>query len=227
MLIWPAALAAGIVLFIYIRNPFPGYPYFIKRFDVSGRRKPDINDYLDRLLMDDGFYRMEEHHDRIVRWKQDCEDRTGRSLFKNRRRRQYRHMIDDDNAFVFIFVRQQTRYRQSNYVKTAYKVNAEDSRYACSFKHIENRYRQLEEIGFSCTLNEYHCRDQRKLATRELRVKIMKRDNYTCRQCGKYMPDEVGLQIDHIVPVSKGGRTIESNLQVLCSKCNGAKSNKT
>lgn len=63
--------------------------------------------------------------------------------------------------------------------------------------------------------------------TRELRERIMRRDNYTCKICGKYMPDEVGLHIDHIIPVSKGGKSIEQNLQVLCSKCNGHKSNKS
>lgn len=59
--------------------------------------------------------------------------------------------------------------------------------------------------------------------TKELRRQIMIRDDYTCQICGKYMPDEVGLQIDHIIPVSKGGKTIPSNLQTLCSKCNGKK----
>ena len=83
----------------------------------------------------------------------------------------------------------------------------------------------LRDIGFQCTLNEYHSKNQRKLMTKELRKRIMIRDNYTCQMCGKYMPDEVGLHIDHIVPVSKGGKTIESNLQVLCSKCNVRKSN--
>ena len=84
----------------------------------------------------------------------------------------------------------------------------------------------LQKIDFQCTLNEYHCKNQRKPMTKALRKEIMLRDNYTCQICGKYMPDEVGLHIDHIIPVSKGGKTIVSNLQVLCSKCNGKKSNR-
>lgn len=67
---------------------------------------------------------------------------------------------------------------------------------------------------------------ERSKMTKALREKIKKRDNYTCQCCGKYMPDEVGLHIDHIIPVSKGGKTEEDNLQVLCSKCNLRKSNK-
>ena len=53
---------------------------------------------------------------------------------------------------------------------------------------------------------------------------IAERDNYTCQICGKYMPDGVGLHIDHIVPIKKGGKSVPSNLRVLCSKCNGRKS---
>ena len=56
---------------------------------------------------------------------------------------------------------------------------------------------------------------------------IKKRDNYTCQLCGKYMPDEIGLHIDHIIPWSKGGETTMENLQTLCSKCNLGKSNLT
>lgn len=62
--------------------------------------------------------------------------------------------------------------------------------------------------------------------TPELRRRIKIRDRYTCQECGKYMPDEVGLHIDHIIPVSKGGKTVESNLQVLCDKCNLRKNNR-
>lgn len=62
--------------------------------------------------------------------------------------------------------------------------------------------------------------------TKELRRQIIRRDKFTCQNCGKYMPNEVGLHVDHIIPISKGGKTVPSNLQVLCSKCNGSKSNK-
>lgn len=38
--------------------------------------------------------------------------------------------------------------------------------------------------------------------------------------------DNLLLEIDHIIPVSKGGRTEEENLKTLCWKCNRSKSNK-
>ena len=85
---------------------------------------------------------------------------------------------------------------------------------------------QLRAIGFESTMKDYYSKEQRKLMTKELREQIIERDNYTCQQCGKYMPDRVGLQIDHIIPIAKGGKTVPSNLQVLCSLCNGRKSNK-
>ena len=36
----------------------------------------------------------------------------------------------------------------------------------------------------------------------------------------------VGLHIDHIIPIAKGGKSVPNNLRVLCSKCNGAKGSK-
>ena len=73
------------------------------------------------------------------------------------------------------------------------------------------------------TYDQYHREDQRKALTKDLREMIKQRDKYTCQICGKKMFDEVGLHIDHIIPVSKGGKSIPSNLRVLCSKCNGRK----
>ena len=47
---------------------------------------------------------------------------------------------------------------------------------------------------------------------------------YTCAVCTKKAKNRVYFQIDHIVPMNKGGKTKIENLQVLCRKCNGTKS---
>lgn len=44
-----------------------------------------------------------------------------------------------------------------------------------------------------------------------------------CNCCGKYGD----IHMDHIIPLSRGGRHSEGNLQPLCSKCNLSKSDKT
>lgn len=66
---------------------------------------------------------------------------------------------------------------------------------------------------------------QRALMTSKLRKKILQRDGYTCQKCGNSTHQEPNLllEIDHIVPISKGGLTTEENLQVLCWKCNRSK----
>lgn len=71
-------------------------------------------------------------------------------------------------------------------------------------------------------------KEQRTLMTKKLREYIKNRDNYTCCNCGNSTHNEPNLllEIDHIIPVAKGGRTVEDNLQTLCWKCNRAKSDK-
>ena len=75
---------------------------------------------------------------------------------------------------------------------------------------------------------EAFTKEQRSLMTQKLRKQIKERDNYTCKECGNstYKEPNLLLEIDHIRPISKGGSTIESNLQTLCWKCNRAKSNR-
>lgn len=66
---------------------------------------------------------------------------------------------------------------------------------------------------------------QRALMTSSLREKIKERDNNTCQKCGISTRDEKNLllEIDHIIPLSKGGITSEENLQTLCWRCNRSK----
>lgn len=66
---------------------------------------------------------------------------------------------------------------------------------------------------------------QRALMTSQLREKIKIRDFYTCKICKLSTNDEKNLllEIDHIIPLAKGGITSEDNLQTLCWKCNRSK----
>lgn len=69
---------------------------------------------------------------------------------------------------------------------------------------------------------------QRALMTQSLRKWIKERDDYECKMCGLSARDERNLllEIDHIVPLSKGGITSEENLQTLCWRCNRSKGSK-
>ena len=55
----------------------------------------------------------------------------------------------------------------------------------------------------------------------KLRFFILKRDNFKCVLCGATAQDGTRIEIDHIDNNPKNN--IESNLQVLCDKCNKGK----
>jgi hypothetical protein len=55
------------------------------------------------------------------------------------------------------------------------------------------------------------------------RWRILNRDNFTCQYCGRRAP-HVTLEVDHIVPQSKGGTDDDANLTTACTACNGGKS---
>ena len=67
------------------------------------------------------------------------------------------------------------------------------------------------------------CRVERGKVSNKLRFAIYERDGYCCRSCGS----DVNLEIDHILPISKGGKSNVDNLQTLCHTCNDFKSNFT
>lgn len=59
--------------------------------------------------------------------------------------------------------------------------------------------------------------------SKALRFQILRRDNHTCRYCGRSAPD-VKLTVDHVNPEALGGTNDPSNLVTACADCNGGKS---
>ena len=61
------------------------------------------------------------------------------------------------------------------------------------------------------------CRVERGKVSNKMRFAIYNRDHYRCCICGRKTND---LEIDHIYPISKGGKSTFDNLQTLCHRCN-------
>ena len=75
----------------------------------------------------------------------------------------------------------------------------------------------LHEIGEHNAAYEKELRDGAFAAS-------MNRDGkYVCAKCGKADRSRVFFQVDHIIPMSRGGKTVPENLQILCRSCNGKK----
>ena len=70
-------------------------------------------------------------------------------------------------------------------------------------------------------------KNKRRQISGKTRQNVLMRDNYTCQICGATVKDGAKLEIDHCIPVSKGGTNDENNLQVLCQQCNREKHNRT
>lgn len=61
-------------------------------------------------------------------------------------------------------------------------------------------------------------------------VAVFRRDRWHCQECGVHTPREsrgthesYAPELDHILPLSQGGRHTWSNVQLLCRECNGSK----
>ena len=91
----------------------------------------------------------------------------------------------------------------------------------------------VEEIQqiIEAVKEEKHRKDsaeyQRSKMSQSLRYEVMRRDGFRCILCGRSAKeDHVQLHVDHIQPVSKGGKTELSNLRTLCQDCNLGKSDR-
>ena len=128
-----------IALFLVLKSPFH-FPYFTYDFDVSRKRNPQIEDLIDKFLIDGNFYMIQKHTERIFLWKQECQDLIQKSKIKKFREKQFYDCLEGENAaFRFYLTREQTRYRQQNYVKMAYKVTQTINKFCCDYTYLQNR----------------------------------------------------------------------------------------
>lgn len=63
---------------------------------------------------------------------------------------------------------------------------------------------------------------ERKPLSKKMRFDVFKRDLFACQYCGA-TPPKVVLEVDHITPVSAGGKNQVENLITSCFDCNRGK----
>ena len=68
-------------------------------------------------------------------------------------------------------------------------------------------------------------RDRRRRFTAKMRAVIFERDGARCFYCEARLAS-VGWHADHVIPWSRGGRTVVVNGVASCPRCNLRKSNK-
>lgn len=89
-------------------------------------------------------------------------------------------------------------------------------------EHITYDTKKLEdlplyEIGKLDPQREKELRDGAFAKSRTLQ------GTYRCACCGMEADNRVPFQVDHILPMNKGGKSVPENLQILCRSCNGRK----
>ncbi len=94
-----------------------------------------------------------------------------------------------------------------------------------SLEYLEYRQKVLREYILE-EMPYLELKDQIRFFTPEQRAVIYRRGCGICARCGMAVSEE-NFEADHIQPWSKGGRTIIANGQILCTRCNHEKSNKT
>lgn len=95
--------------------------------------------------------------------------------------------------------------------------------------NFEDLFACFESVSRSCLDRRTHSQltaVERGEVSDSLRYDILSRDNFTCVICGSSSKQGARLHVDHIIPVSKGGKSVPSNLRTLCERCNIGKSNK-
>lgn len=123
--------------------------------------------------------------------------------------------VDISNAYMPTYTFQYVSAGGNSSARCDIKLDIENLNYLVSFLNEAIKWRKSVA-------------GQRALMTSRLRTEIKERDHYDCQSCGLGTKDEPNLllEIDHIMPVSKGGLTSKDNLQTLCWRCNRSKGSK-
>lgn len=89
-------------------------------------------------------------------------------------------------------------------------------------EEILDNFQKVDDCFFDADLKASWDHAQWMTFWRPIRRRILRRDGRVCQYCGG-----IAMEVDHIIPLSRGGTNDDSNLAAACFRCNRSKGNKT
>ena len=169
-------------------------------------------------------------------WKQEQEKKQAKRLEKRRRKEAVVSELSEIASTSFLVRSCPSCYENTMYLLSV-SPNGRSIQYECVtcnkreraaaaspraqeavglFKDF-SRYYPDKSVVFTTTLDPLpYEQTVREPISDAMRSQIWRRDGGQCVKCGR----KENLQLDHIIPVKKGGATTVNNLQLLCRSCN-------
>lgn len=93
------------------------------------------------------------------------------------------------------------------------------------YKYLRNSGASWEAIDTADEAFKVYSKLRKRTVGPKLRFAVLERDGFKCRYCGRSAP-EFQIVVDHVIPFSKGGECVASNLVAACVECNIGKSDR-
>ena len=128
-----------------------------------------------------------------------------------------------DHNIIRLFFPREINFR--NAVRTEYDKLYRPDIYAPAKDNVKFDMKSIEDFSL------YDIMQREPKIYRKLHDEVFKKartsdGKYKCAVCGRTFANKFYLQIDHITPMNKGGKSVSGNLQCLCRSCNSIKNDK-
>jgi len=127
----------------------------------------------------------------------------------------YNENIYDIGKYSLWVLLAKTAYPHADSVEIGRRLNI-------PYDLVEYTLLELAKLGVVEYERDSLLRYKRQQLSRSMRRRVFKRDSRKCRYCGAY-----ATEIDHVCPLSRGGRNAITNLVSACVACNRKKGDKT